>query len=115
MNVGKEDRDDEGNARAIYARVYAGGGGGLIESGQSTAAAVRRLVVVEQTLSNWTKAQRQARPKGTDSGKTVRRADGDQPIARRVGASQDGARHLRKSGKTTAYFANGQKMKYSFI
>jgi len=39
----------------------------LVESGQSIAAAARTLGLVEQTLFNWVKAQRQGTLKGADS------------------------------------------------
>jgi transposase len=39
----------------------------LVESGQSIAAASRRLGLVEQTLFNWVKAHREGRLKGADS------------------------------------------------
>src|ERR1700723_1202623 len=39
----------------------------LVESGQSIAAAARKLGLVEQTLFNWVKAQRQGTLKGADS------------------------------------------------
>ena len=39
----------------------------LVEGGQSIAAAARTLGVVEQTLFNWVKAQRQGKLTGADS------------------------------------------------
>jgi transposase len=39
----------------------------LVESGQSIAAAARALGLVEQTLFNWVKAQREGTLKGGDS------------------------------------------------
>src|SRR5215813_9809399 len=75
----------------------------LVESGQSIAAAARSLGLVEQTLFNWVKANRQG-------GK--RRADGDQPIAGRVGAGEDGARH---PGKSDGVLREGPEMKYAFV
>ena len=39
----------------------------LVENGQSTAAVVRTLGVVDQTLFNWVKAHRQGKLTGADS------------------------------------------------
>jgi transposase len=53
----------------------------LVESGQSIAEAARSLGVVEQTLSNWVKAQAGRQVEGgqrQDRGHS--RADGDQPL-----------------------------------
>jgi transposase len=54
-------------ARAQYTLEYKQEAVRLVESGQSIAAAARSLGVVEQTLYNWVKAQREGRLKGTGS------------------------------------------------
>ena len=76
----------------------------LVAGGQSIAAAARTLGVVEQTLFNWVKAQRQGKLKGVDS--------------KSVSAEQMEISRLRAElarvkmepgilGKATAYFAKG--------
>ena len=76
----------------------------LVEGGQSIAASARTLGVVDQTLFNWIKAQRQGRLKGVDS-KPV--SAGQMEISRlraelaRVKMERD------ILGKATAYFAKG--------
>ena len=68
----------------------------LVEGGQRMAAA-RTLGVVEQTLFNWVKAQRQGKLKGAD-GKPV---SAEQTELARVKMERD------ILGKATAYFAKG--------
>ena len=66
----------------------------LVEGGQSIAASARTLGVVDQTLFNWVKAQRQGKLKGVDS----------KPV------SAEPARVKMEPGilgKATAYFAKG--------
>ena len=43
----------------------------MVESGQSIAAAARSLGVVEQTLYNWVKAEREGRLKGRANSKVM--------------------------------------------
>ena len=77
----------------------------LLEGGQSIAGAARTLGVVDQTLYNWVKAQREDKLKGADS-------------QGKVNAEQMGISRLRAElarvkmardilGKATAYFADG--------
>ena len=93
-------------SRARYTLEFKQEAARLVEAGQSIAAAARTLGVVEQTLFNWVKAQRQGRLKGVDS--------------KPVSAEQMEISRLRAElarvkmepgilGKATAYFAKGQK------
>ncbi len=54
-------------ARARYTLEFKREAVRLVEGGQSIAAAARTLGVVEQTLFNWVKAQRQGKLSGADS------------------------------------------------
>ena len=54
-------------ARARYTLEFKQEAVRLVEGGQSIAAAARTLGVVDQTLFNWVKAQRQGQLKGADS------------------------------------------------
>jgi len=78
----------------------------LVDAGQSQASVAKTLGIVEQTLFNWVKANRQGRLKGADS----------QPVS----AEQMEITRLRTElarvkmerdilGKSTAYFAKGAK------
>jgi transposase len=79
----------------------------LVESGQSIAAAARSLGVVEQTLFNWVKAQRQGRLKGASGSKAV---STEQMEISRLRAELARVKMERDIlGKATAYFAKGQK------
>ena len=79
----------------------------LVESGQSIAAAARSVGVVEQTLFNWVKAQRQGRLKGTTSRQAV---SAEQMEISRLRAELARVKMERDIlGKATAYFAKGQK------
>ena len=91
-------------SRARYTLEFKQEAARLVEAGQSIAAAARTLGVVEQTLFNWVKAQRQGRLKGVDS--------------KPVSAEQMEISRLRAElarvrmepgilGKATAYFAKG--------
>jgi len=91
-------------SRARYTLEFKQEAARLVEAGQSIAAAARTLGVVEQTLFNWVKAQRQGRFKGVDS--------------KPVSAEQMEISRLRAElarvkmepgilGKATAYFAKG--------
>jgi transposase len=79
----------------------------LVESGQSIAEAARSLGVVEQTLSNWVKANRAGKLKevGGEAGKTPEQMEISRLRAElaRVTMERD------ILGKATAYFAKGQK------
>ena len=54
-------------ARARYTLEFKQEAVRLVEAGQSIAAAARTLGVVDQTLYNWVKAQRQGKLQGADS------------------------------------------------
>ena len=76
----------------------------LIEGGQSIAATARMLGVVEQTLFNWVKAQRQGTLKGAE-GKPV---SAEQMEISRLRAELARVKMERDIlGKATAYFAKG--------
>ena len=96
------DGYDEGNAGAVHARVQAGGVR-LVQSGQSLAAAARTLGVVEQTLYNWVKAEREGRLKGADSRSKV---SAEQMEISRLRSELARVKMERDIlGKATAYFA----------
>ena len=76
----------------------------LVEAGQSIAAAARTLGVVEQTLFNWVKAERQGRLKGVDS----KPVSAEQMEISRLKAELARVKMERDIlGKATAYFAKG--------
>ena len=82
-------------ARARYTLEFKQEAVRLVEGGQSIAAAARTLGVVDQTLFNWVKAQRQGQLMGADS---------------KVNVSAELARVKMERdilGKATAYFAKG--------
>jgi len=84
-----------------------------VESGQSIAETARSLGVVEQTLSNWVQAHREGRLKEVSGKSGVNgRADGDRPLASRIGAREDGARH---PGKSDGILCKGPEVKYAFV
>ena len=86
----------------------------LVESGQSIAAASRALGLVEQTLFNWVKADREGTLEGCrEPVEGDRRADGDQPPASRAGAGDHGERDIL--GKAMAYLCQGAEVKYASI
>ena len=76
----------------------------LVEGGQSIAASARTLGVVDQTLFNWIKAQRQGRLKGVDS-KPV--SAGQMEISRLRAELARVKMEPGILGKATAYFAKG--------
>jgi len=79
----------------------------FVESGQSIAEAARSLGVVEQTLSNWVKAQHEGKLKEV-SGKAGVTAE--QMEISRLRAELARVKMERDIlGKATAYFAKGQK------
>jgi transposase len=79
----------------------------LVESGESIAAAARKLGMVDQTLFNWVKASREGRLKGADSASKV---SGEQMEISRLRAELACVKMERDIlGKATAYFAKGQK------
>ena len=78
-----------------------------MESGQSIASVARSLEVVEQTLSNWVKANREGKLKEA-SGKAGVTAE--QMEISRLRAELARVKMERDIlGKATAYFAKGQK------
>ena len=79
----------------------------LVESGQSIAAASRRLGLVEQTLFNWVKAHREGTLKGADSPSKVTAEQMEISRLRAELARVTMERDIL--GKAMAYFAKGQK------
>jgi transposase len=78
----------------------------LVEGGQSIAAAAQTLGVVQQTLFNWVKAQRQGKLTGAD-GKPV---SAEQMEISRLRAELARVTMERDIlGKATAYFAKAAK------
>jgi transposase len=79
----------------------------LVESGESIAAAARKLGMVDQTLFNWVKASREGKLKGADSPSKV---SAEQMEISRLRAELARVKMERDIlGKATAYFAKGQK------
>jgi transposase len=79
----------------------------LVESGESIAAAARKLGMVDQTLFNWVKASREGRLKGADSSSKV---SAEQMEISRLRAELARVKMERDIlGKATAYFAKSQK------
>ena len=76
----------------------------LVEGGQSIAAAARTLGLVEQTLFNWVKAQRQGTLKGAE-GKPV--STEQMEISRLRAELARVKMECDILGKATAYFAKG--------
>ena len=94
-------------ARAQYTLEFKQEAVRLIESGQSIAAAARQLSVVEQTLFNWVKAQREGRLKGAASSRTI---SAEQMEISRLRAELAQVKMERDIlGKATAYLAKGPK------
>ena len=74
----------------------------LVECGQSIAAAARTLGVVDQTLFNWVKSDRQGKLKGADS----KAVSAEQMEISRLRAELARVKMERDIlGKATAYFA----------
>ena len=93
-------------ARARYTLEFKQEAVRLVEGGQSIAAA-RTLGVVDQTLFNWVKAQRQGQLKGADSKAKV---SAEQMEISRLRAELARVKMERDIlGKATAYFAKGQR------
>ena len=77
---------------------------GWLRGGQSIAAAARTLGVVDQTLFNWVKAQRQGKLKGVDS----KPVSAEQMEISRLRAELARVKMERDIlGKATVYFAMG--------
>lgn len=84
----------------------------LVEDGQSIAAAARTLGVVEQTLFNWVKAQREGKLTGADSKVVSAQQMEIRPTACRAGAREDGARHI---GKGHGVLRESAAVKYAVV
>jgi transposase len=92
-------------ARARYTLEFKQEAVRLVESGQSIAAAARDVGIAEQTLFNWTKAQRQGRLSGIVSSRTL---SAEQMEISRLRAELARVKMERDIlGKATAYFAKG--------
>ena len=92
--------------RARYTLEFKQEAARLVEGGQSIAATARTLGVVDQTLFNWVKAQRQGKLKGADS----KPVSAEQMEISRLKAELARVRmEPGILGKATAYFAKGQK------
>jgi len=77
----------------------------LVAGGQSIAAVARTLGVVDQTLFNWVKAERQGKLKGADS----KPVSAEQMEIARLRAELARVKMERDIlGKATAYFAKAQ-------
>lgn len=77
----------------------------LVEGGQTIAAVARTLGVVDQTLFNWVKSQRQGKLTGVDSKAQV---SAEQMEISRLRAELARVKMERDIlGKATAYFARG--------
>ena len=91
-------------SRARYTLEFKQEAARLVEAGQSIAAAARTLGVVEQTLFNWVKAQRQGPLKGVDS----KPVSAEQMEISRLRAELARVKMERDIlVKATAYFAKG--------
>ena len=78
----------------------------LVETGQTLAAAARSLGLVEQTLHNWVKAERQGKLKGVEKNAV----SAEQMEISRLRAELARVKMERDIlGKATAYFAKEQK------
>jgi transposase len=79
----------------------------LVESGQRVSDAARSLGIVEQTLSNWVKAHRAGKLRGSPSSTHL---TAEQMEIRRLRAELARVTMERDIlGKATAFFAKGQK------
>jgi transposase len=79
----------------------------LVESGQRISEAARNLGVVEQTLSNWVRAHRAGKLRGSGSRTEL---TAEQMEIRRLRAELARVTMERDIlGKATAFFAKGQK------
>ena len=92
--------------RARYTLVFKQEAVRLVEGGQSIAAAARSLGVVEQTLFNWVKSQREGKLKGVDT----KAVSAEQMEISRLRAELARVKMERDIlGKATAYFAKAQR------
>ena len=96
----------EKSKRARYTQEFKQEAVRLVESGQSIAATARSLELVEQTLYNWIKAQRQ----GKLLGSAEKPVSAEQMEISRLRAELARVKMERDIlGKATAYFAKEQK------
>ncbi len=96
----------EKSKRARYTQEFKQEAVRLVESGQSIAAAARSLELVEQTLYNWIKAQRQGKLLGSPENPV----SAEQMEISRLRAELARVKMERDIlGKATAYFAKEQK------
>ena len=99
-------------SRARYTLEFKQEAARLVEAGQSIAAAARTLGVVEQTLFNWVKAQRQGKLKGIDS----MPLSAEQMENSRLRAELARVKIERdNSGKSDGVLRKGVDLKYAFI
>jgi transposase len=78
----------------------------LVESGQTLAAAARSLGLVDQTLHNWVRSERQGKLKGAEK----KAVSAEQMEISRLRAELARVKMERDIlGKATAYFAKEQK------
>ncbi|WP_210544819.1 IS3 family transposase [Rhodoferax sp. PAMC 29310] len=100
-------------ARARYTLEFKQEAVRLVEGGQSIAAAARTLGVVDQTLFNWVKAQRQGQLKGADSKVLV---SAEQMEINRLRAELARVKMERDIlGKSDGVLRKGIDLKYAFI
>lgn len=106
FNSSKENVKMTKTTRARYTLEFKQEAVRLVEGGQSIAAAARTLGVVEQTLFNWVKAQREGKLSGADS-KVV---SAEQMEISRLRAELARVKMERDIlEKATAYFAKAQR------
>jgi transposase len=92
-------------ARARYTLEFKQEAVRLVESGQSMAAAARKIGMAEQTLFNWIRAQRQGRLSSMASSRVP---SAEQREISRLRAELAQVKMERDIlGKATAYFAQG--------
>jgi transposase len=102
----RKENDISKTTRARYTHEYKQEAGRLVESGQSQASVAKTLGLVEQTLFNWVKANRQGRLKGVDS----KPVSAEQMEIARLRAELARVKMERDIlGKATAYFAKAAK------
>nr|WP_295776300.1 IS3 family transposase [Rhodoferax sp.] len=100
-------------ARARYTLEFKQEAVRLVETGQSIAAVARTLGIVDQTLFNWVKAQRQGQLKGADSKVKV---SAEQMEISRLKAELARVKMERDIlGKSDGVLRQGIDLKYAFI
>jgi transposase len=97
--------ENKNAVRARYTLEFKREAGRLVESGQSMAAAARKIGIAEQTLFHWVKAQREGRLSGIASSRSL---SAEQREISRLRAELAHVKMERDIlGKATAYFAQG--------